>query len=67
MPAESIASLHQTVAETNIAITKELEALGDKTKSWSKLAKGGLASVGGAVAGVFGTAALIVISLMNGT
>ena len=59
LPAESIASLRQTVAETKATITKELEIMDGKTKSWSKLTKGGLTTVGGFVALVSGTAALI--------
>ncbi len=42
LPTESIAALRNTVAETKTTVTKELEAIGDKTKSWSKIVKGGL-------------------------
>ncbi len=52
LSAENIAVLHQTVAETKAAVTNELEAMGDKTKNWSKTVKGSLASVGGLWAGI---------------
>lgn len=52
LPAENIAALRQTIAETKTTITNELNAMGDKTKNWSKIVKGGLASIGGLWAGV---------------
>jgi hypothetical protein len=42
LPAESIAALQQVVTDTKTKVTQELEALGDGTKSWSKIIKGGL-------------------------
>lgn len=59
LPTENIAALRQVVAETKTAVAKELEAMGDKNKNWSKIAKGGLASVAGAIAGISGAAGLI--------
>ena len=52
LPAENIAALRQTVAETKTAITNELEAMGNTTKNWSKITKGGLATIGGFWAGI---------------
>jgi len=47
LPAENIAALRQTVVETKTTVANELEAMGDKTKSWSKIIKSGLASIYG--------------------
>ncbi len=58
LPTENIAALRQTIAETKAAITNELESMGDKIKSWSKIFKGGLASIGGTIAGASSTALL---------
>ncbi len=44
LPAEHIAALEQTVLETKTAVTKEIEAMGNKNKNWSKIIKGGLGS-----------------------
>lgn len=52
LPAATITALRQTIIETKATITNELDAMGDKTKSWSKIAKGGLASIGGLWTGV---------------
>jgi len=59
LPAENIVILQYTVLATKEAVAKKLNAMGDNNKSWSKIAKGGLATIGGAIAGISGAAGLI--------
>lgn len=52
LPAATITALRQTIIETKATITNELDAMGDKTKSWSKIVKGSLATIGGIAIGL---------------
>jgi len=47
LPTESIAGLKQSLFEIKATINKELTTMGDNNKSWSKIAKGTLATLGG--------------------
>jgi len=61
-PLEKItlgSDFEQSVIKARVVINTEIESLGDNNKNWSKIAKGGLASVGGAIAGISGIAGLI--------
>lgn len=51
--------LEQVIVETKTAINEEIKALGDTNKNWSTIIKGGLASIGGFVGGISGTAGLM--------
>lgn len=51
---KAVLVLEQVAFETKAEISKELEALGDSNKNWSKITKGGLATLGGAFIGVAG-------------
>ncbi len=54
---KAVAVLEQVVLETKAAVAKELEALGDSNKNWSKIVKGALATFS---AGWTGVSSLIV-------
>ena len=51
--------LEQVIVETKAVINQEIEALGDATKNWPTMIKGGLASLGVLIGGVSGVTGLV--------
>lgn len=56
LPTATIAALRQTITEIKTAVTNELNTMNSKTKNWSKIAKGGLTTIGGFWASISGPA-----------
>lgn len=70
---KAVLALEQAMLETKAAVAKELEALGDSSKNWSEIGKGGLETLAGSIASVpffYGVISFInqkvVISVING-
>ncbi|MBA2306660.1 hypothetical protein H0W26_00830 [Candidatus Dependentiae bacterium] len=53
MSPEEIAALRHSLLKAETAITTELEAMGDKTKNWSKITTGGLTTLSGIVSALW--------------